>query len=162
MPNVAVIPNSGAVIAPLTGIVDGWPDEQHSLKTTIGGAPLEDGTRVTDHAIVSSEEVTLTGFVSDWSGGDRPGQAWEAIRALNATLTPVRVVTEWGVYPEMLITEADAPKGGRRGLRFTLKLTWVNRVGIADNELPASELSGPATGRSGIVERGRVALPPVE
>ena len=60
------------------------------------------------------------------------------------------------------ITEADAPKGGRRGLRFTLKLTWVNRVGIADNELPASELSGPAAGRSGIVERGRVALPPVE
>ena len=158
MPNVALLPQAAPFLAPLVGVVDGWPDEQHTLKTAIGGAPLEDGTRVTDHAVVTTESVTLTGWVSDWTGGDRPGRAWDAIRRLQSDLTPLRLITEWGIYPSMLITEVDAPKR-HRGLKFTLKLEWQNIVGVADTELPASELSGLASGRSGEIARGRVAVP---
>ena len=160
MPNIALIPNAAPTVPPLTAVVDGWPAENHALKTNIAGAPVEDGVEATDHSVLSNEEVTLTGWVSDWGGGARPADAWGEIRRLAREREPLRLVTEWGVYPEMLILEADAPKN-HRGMRFTVKFVWINRVGIVDNELPASQLSDPAVGRSGEVERGRVALPPL-
>ena len=67
------------------------------------------------------------------------------------------VLSEWGNYPEMYIWRFEAPQT-HRGMRFTLELQELIRVGINDNELPASQLSGPAVGRSGEVQRGRVQL----
>ena len=157
MPNLALIPTAAPSVPPLTAVVDGWPAENHSIKTNIAGAPVEDGVEATDHSVLSSEEVTLTGWVSDWGGGARPADAWGEVRRLARVREPIRLVTEWGVYPEMLISEADAPKD-HRGMRFTIKLVWINRVGIVDSELPAEQLSGPAVGRSGEVARGRVAI----
>ena len=69
------------------------------------------------------------------------------------------VITEWGVYREMLIRRAEAPQVNR-GMRFTLELEEVLRVGVVDSELPPEQLSGPAEGRSGTVQRGRVSLGP--
>ena len=46
-------------------------------------------------------------------------------------------------------------------MRGTLKLIWINRVGVTDADLPAEQVTGPADGRSGELERGRVALPPI-
>ena len=158
MPNIAIIRTAEPDIPPLSGLVDGWPEEQHAVKVTVGGAPIEDGTRISDHAVVASEEVTLTGWVSDWNGGDRPGAAWDAVRRMAGALEPIRVVTEWGVYPSMLVLEADAPKR-YRGMRFRLKLGWLNIVGVTDSELPEGEVSGPAADRTGEVSRGRVAIP---
>ena len=68
------------------------------------------------------------------------------------------VLSEWGNYPEMYIWRFEAPQT-HRGMRFTLELQELIRVGINDiGELPASQLSGPAVGRSGEVQRGRVQL----
>ena len=160
MPNVAIIETAAPTVPPLTNTVDGWPEEQHAIKVNIAGAPVESGVETTDHSVLSSEQVTLTGWVSGWTGGRNPADAWGEVRRLARTREPIRLVTEWGVYPEMLIQEADAPKT-HRGMRFTLKLIWINRVGVTDAELPPDQVSGPATGRSGEVQRGRVALPPV-
>lgn len=131
MPNIAIIPRAAASIGVLTAVVDGYPAENHRLETAIGGEPLEDGRNVTDHAVAREERLTLTGFVSDFQGGQRPAQAWEAIRTLQRSVTPVDVVTEWATYPEMLIRRAEAPKTGR-GMRFTLELQEVIRVGVID------------------------------
>ena len=159
MPNVALIPNAATTIAALTAVVDGFPDGTHRLETTTGGEPLEDGRQVTDHAVARQARLTLTGWVSDFNGGNRPHDAWETIRRLHKSVTTVDVITEWGVYREMLIRRAEAPQVNR-GMRFTLELEEVLRVGVVDNELPPEQLSGPAEGRSGTVQRGRVALGP--
>ena len=138
-------------------VVDGFPDATHKLETTTGGEPLEDGRHVTDHAVARQERLVLTGWVSDLNGGDRPRAAWETLRRLHKSLALLRVITEWGVYEKMIIRRAEAPQH-TRGMRFTLELEEVIFVGVADNELPAENLSGPAVGRSGEVARGRVVL----
>lgn len=160
MPNVAIVPSAATRIPIIEGVVDGFPEAIHRLETSTGGEPLEDGRQVTDHAVARQAHLTLTGWVSNFRGGDRPGRAWGTIQRLHRSVTPVRVITEWGVYDEMLIFRAEAPQTSR-GLRFTLELREVLRVGVTDTELPEGELSGPATGRSGEVQRGRVGLPPV-
>ena len=166
MPNIALVPSAATRIAPLVGIVDGFPEEVHKLEAQTSSEPVERGPGkaqqrdVTDHAVNRQEKLTLTGWVSDFAGGERPAQAWEAIRRLHKSLTPLDAITEWGTYRSMLISRVEATKTGR-GLRFTMELEEVRIVGVVDSELPASNLSGPAAGRSGVVERGRVALPPM-
>ena len=165
MPNFALIPGSETTVGPLVGKVDGWPSYTVRLETTTGGNPVEkSGTsasvRTVDHATARGETLLLEGFVSDFSGGRRPAEAWAEIRRLHKAVQPVKCITEHGSYDNLLITRAEAPVTSR-GLRFTLELSEIQTVSITDNELPAEQLDGPAVGRSGVVERGRVALPPM-
>ena len=159
MPNFAIIPNSGVTISALASVVDGFPEETHKIETTTGGEPLEDGRAVTDHAVARQDRLVLQGWVSNFNGGERPRAAWETIRRLHKAVEAVTVMTEWGVYDEMIIRRAEAPKR-HRGMQFTLELEEIIRVGLTDNELPATQTSGPAQGRAGEVQRGRVSLPP--
>ena len=159
MPNMALIPHAATRIAPLVGLVDGYPTATHKLETTTGGAPIEDGRQVTDHAVARQAKLELTGWVSDFNGGNRPHDAWEEIRRLHKASKAVTVITEWGVYPEMLIVSAEAPQTAR-GLRFTLVLEEVIRVGVTDADLSAGAISGPASGRSAEVARGYQPLGP--
>ena len=160
MPNVALIPDSETRIDALTAVVDGYPSGVHRLETTTGGEPLEDGREATDHAVATQDRLTLEGWVSDFSGGDRPRRAWETLRRLHRKLEPLTVFTEWTKYDRMLIVRCEANQDSR-GLRFTLELKQLILVGITDTELPPDSVSGPAQGRSGVVERGRVALPSI-
>ena len=141
MPNVALIPGARTQIPALMAVVDGYPDTAHSLTTDTGGEPLESGRQVMDHAVARPEKLVLTGWVSDFSGGNRPRAAWEQIRRLvkEETITPVRVITEWGDYPEMIIARADAAQLGR-GLRFIMELKEVIRTPDQQAELPMDAL----------------------
>lgn len=94
MPNAALIPETRTEIAPLMAVVDGFPDAVHRLETATGGEPLEDGRQVTDHAVARQDKLTLTGWVSDFNGGDRPRAAWDEIRRLGKALIPFTVITE--------------------------------------------------------------------
>ena len=158
MPNMALIPNAAAQITVLLDVVDGYPDESHKLETEMGDEPLEDGRDVTDHAVARPKELTLTAWVSDIPGGQRPAEAWREIIRLQESVEPFQVVTEWGTYDEMLIKRCQADKVGR-GLVARMDLKEIRRVGVVDAELPPETLSGAAAGRSGEVRRGRVALP---
>ena len=159
MPFVALIPGSATSIPMLGAYVDGYPQATHKLETTTGGAPVEDGRKVTDHAVARAAKLTLTGYMSGLTGGNRPHDAWDEIRRLHKAAKTVAVITEWGLYPEMLIASAEAPQTAR-GMRFTLELEEILRVGVEASELPPDAVAGPATGRSGEVHRGRVPLGP--
>ena len=161
MPNAVLIPQSGTTVERL-GIeyVDGWPEVTHKIETNIGGEPLEDGREVTDHAVARQDRLVLTGWVSDFtSGSGKQRAAWTRIRELHDAVTPLRVVTEWGVYDEMLIDRAEAPQT-TRGMRFTLELREIKRVGITDTTLTEDRVSGPAEGRGSGTDVGRVNLGP--
>ena len=160
MVNVALIPNSATEIAVLDAFVDGYPEATHKLEIVTGGEPLEDGRSVTDHAVARQERLELMGWVSDINmGADRPAAAWARLRELHSAETIFSVVTEWGTYPEMIIIRAEAEQR-TRGMQFKLELEQIIRVGIRDNDLPESQLSGPAEGRSGEQRRGRTNLEP--
>ena len=157
MPNVALIPGADSRVPLLTGLVDGYPTTEHRLETTTGGEPLEDGARITDHAVARQALLTLEGWVSDWESPDRPRAAWERIRELHKAVTPLEVITEWGRYTEMLIRRAETTQTGR-GMRFRIELEEIVRVGVTESELPPDTVSGPAAQRTGNVERGRIPL----
>ena len=146
MPNVSLIPGAATEIEPLAAVVDGYPELTHKLETTTGGAPLEDGTDVTDHAVARQDQLVLTGWVSDFSGGDRPRDAWDVVRRLQKAKIPFAVSTEWGYYPEMIIRSAEAPQTSR-GMRFTLVLEEVIRVGIVSDGVSAERVRTPAIER---------------
>ena len=146
------------MIQVLHGVVDGYPNAVHKVDTSIGGEPLEDGREITDHAVARQDKLTLTGWVSDLNGGERQKAAWDAIRKLHKDVEPIPVATEWGDYMEMIVARAEAQQVSR-GMRFTVELVEILRVGVVDNELPDSQTDGPAQGRAGQVDRGRVSLP---
>ena len=155
MPNMALF--SKTRIPLLMEVIDGYPDETHTLETRTGGEPLEDGARVTDHAVADVERLKLTAFVSDFGGPDRPREAWETLRRLHREVAPLEVYTDWGYYPEMILKRITGEQVGR-GMQVHLELEHIIRVGVAASQLTPEQLSGAAEGRSGEIERGRVNL----
>ena len=141
-------------------MVDGFPRSQHALELAKSDEPLEDGTKITDHAATLPEKIKLTGLVSDWYGGSRPGFAWQEIRRLNQVKEPLTVVTEWGIYRNMLMEKVTADELGR-GMEFVMDLEEVKRVGNPESSLPEGTTTGPAADRTGELKRGRVALGPI-
>ena len=88
--------------------VSGWGDPRHDLSSHIGTERIEDGSTITDHVVAMPTKLSLIGYVSDMSlGPDAPGEAWEKIRELVKKETILKVITEWGVYEEMVIKSAD-------------------------------------------------------
>ena len=137
--NIAIIPTAAPDVPdvpPLKAVVD------------------ESGAETTN----DSTPVNLTGRVSDWSSDGRtPAQTWAEVCRLASKEEPVRLITEWGHLPQvMLLMNATTT---HRGMRFTLKLVRIN---MTDADLPPEQVFGPAAHRTGEVKRGRVVLPPVE
>ena len=160
MPNVALVPAHATRIPTLEGYIDGFPDELHKLVTDTGKSPLEDGSIITDHAVARAEQLELTGITSDLTieGVAHPRAAMEHLRALHRAVTALTVVTPFGTYRDMLITEIKAQRAGN-GLRFTMKLEHLLRVGVRDEEV-GPDVGGPAEGRTSEVQRGAVPAVP--
>jgi len=170
MPNIALVPNRATRIAALEAVVDGFPDISHSLKISTGGAPLETGARITDHAVAMPPTLELNGVVSNMrvitataDAGfslhrpDPGADAWNALKRLVDDVEPVEVITPWAVYPEMLIRDATA-KDTSGGMAFSLRLESILRVGA--RALPISTAAtGPAAERQSEVQRGKLHAP---
>ena len=157
MPNIALIPEAASRVPMLSTVVDGFSDVGHGIDSTSGGAPLEHGARVTDHIIANQPTLTMTGSVSGHpeAPGSTPIAAWAVIRRLHESVTPFEVITPFGRYSEMYISRLRNRQVGR-GFFFTMELAGILRVGAAV-ATDDSAVSGPAQGRTGTVERGRVA-----
>ena len=156
MPNAALIPERATSIPALTAVVDGYPDTVHRLNTAIGGAPLEDGAEITDHAVARQAELILTGWVSGLSDetGGKPARAWAAIEQLHEALSPVTVITEYRTFTEMILRRVEARQQGL-GARFTIHAEQIIRVG-AGVGIAAGSVGGPAGERTEGLTKGRV------
>ena len=129
MPNIPLILAAATSFDSVIVVpVDNWPDHAHRLTASIGSEPLEDGRSVTDHAVGQPAEVSITGYVSNLTGAQRSEPAWAALRAMTDSATLVRLITEFGIYEEMIIESADGVPDGR-GMRVDLRLRQILRVG---------------------------------
>ena len=126
---IAIIPEASTKIEPLVALIDGFIDDTHRTRTRTGGEPLEDGREISDHAVALEEELMLEGWVSDFQGRHRPEDAWTEIRELSKNTALVEVITELGIYPEMIIRMAEAERIGR-GMRFRMELKEILRVDV--------------------------------
>ena len=141
MPNRPIVIRAENEVVGLEDVVDGFPSRLHQLKTRVGAEPLEYGQSVLDWAEAQPEALTLTGVVSDFAGGGRPRRAFAQLRRWQQQVVTVRVLTELGGYPEMVIKSVNAHDTGR-GLSFDLEL-----VAILRRARPARVGSGGAGGR---------------
>ena len=162
MNQIALIPSQTTRIPALSAWVNGFPSITHKLTTGTGDAPLEDGARITDHAVALPDRLELTGWVSrlrSSRGGDARG-AWSALRKLHRATEPIEVITPWATYREMLVIDVTAEQVGSEGMRFTLKLDAILRVGTFNPAVVVGVAAmGAAMERMGEVVRGRVYAP---
>ena len=124
MANRPVILSAATYIEGLVLLVDGYPSERHVLTSRIGGESIEEGTRISDHVTPLPTLLKLSGIVSDLGGAQRPIEAWDAIRRMHRAGQPVRVVTEWAIYPRMIVERCEA-NSAARGMRFNMDLREI-------------------------------------
>ena len=77
------------------------------------------------------------------------------MRRIHRDVVPLDVVTPFGYYDEMLITEVTGRRVGN-GLRFRMKLENIIRVGLVPRQIQEPTSSGPALGRDTELPLGRV------
>ena len=146
-------------ISELDNLVDGYPDVQHELRTQTGGAPLEDGAFVTDHAVATPVRIRLIGWVGDQGSEDaqRAFAAWQKLRELHLASEPVSVTTPLAQFDEMLLLGVrDRPIG--QGIKFEAQFEEVIRVRVAQTgALSAGSVAGPALNRVSQIDRGFVS-----
>ena len=144
-PSPVILAAANVGVDPLLMLVDGWPNITPKLETRIGREPIDTGASVTDHAVADPPVVNMVGIVSDLEGTDRVAEAWQTVYQLHQEVTVVRVVTEWGIYEEMLIERAEGRQVGR-GLELELVLRQVLRVEAARVLQPVPAAPGGAGG----------------
>lgn len=151
----------------LVGIVDIYTDENHKQTVTKTKYPVEDGSSLTDNAVIDPKMLVLRGYVSDLNpllgglitipGPGRGQEAWSRIVALKDAREPLTVVTALEVYENMLITAIEAPRSSRtgQGLEFSITLEEVLIVESQSTTLPASQLGDDAETKGSVVEEGQ-------
>ena len=147
-----LILGAGASVDKIDLLVTGYSDVKHELMSQIGTEQVEDGSQITDHVVAMPTKLSLVGHVSDISmGPDAAGDAWEEIRKLHREKAIMKVITEWGIYDEMVIKSADTMQN-TRGMEFSLTLQHIVRVGVGRSTLVP--VAAPATGRGANVDTG--------
>ena len=125
----------------LLGWIDGYLTEAHVRRVSTTEYPIESGAERTDHAVRQPDELQMEVWVSDVRplsyldednryfrapdvGVERPQAAWQEIGRLMSERTLLRVLTHFGVYENMVITNATARSNRTtgQGLRGTLTL----------------------------------------
>lgn len=149
----------------LTGIIDLWPEEAHSLSVSKTSYPVETGLSGTDNAVIEPKRLVLMGWVSDLRplvggivtipGQGRPKEAWGRIQKLMEKLEPVTVVTTLAMYKNMLITAVDSTINEDTGktLRFNIVLEEILFAETEVTELPYIK-EGVAENKTGAVDGG--------
>ncbi|TQE99502.1 MAG: hypothetical protein FKY71_08325 [Spiribacter salinus] len=122
-------------------------DEQHERVATPTDHPVETGSTISDHVILSPERVTLQGFVTDTPVGGGflasfPGRVQAAFTVLDLAWRlrqPVVVITGRKTYTNMIITRLSLPRNSPASMRFTVELQNIKVVSTAESDLPEAE-----------------------
>ena len=154
--NVGIFSSSSTDIDAITGVVDIYYDESHSVSVTKTKYPVEDGPERTDNSVVNPRQLVLKGLVSDlqsFAGGivniadkSRGKEAWGRIVALNDSGDLVEVVTSLGMYENMQVINADATVNENTGRSLSFVITLEETL-IAETEtvqLAPVKLNDPA------------------
>lgn len=102
--------------------------------------PIEDGSRVSDHAEVMPIRLTVEGRISETPLGEpQPNRIEEALRFFNKIgrgFEPVEVEARYQSYPDMLLLEWPHDETKLRGLAITLTFREVRFADVETVALP--------------------------
>ena len=149
---VALLPLRVTTVPALALYVSGFPDTFYRLKSHVSKLPLEQGASVTDHVVPLPMELTLVGIAEL---GDT--SAFQALWRLWQEAEPMSVFTRWAFHQEMLIEDIEPHERGPYGMRFTMKLVQIRRVGVTPTSINTSTTAEGAADRTDELARGFVA-----
>lgn len=82
--------------------------ENHTRKTDVTKHTLENGVKISDHAIIQPKEATITFAVTNtgWTNiiGTRAQEIFDKLEKISETQEPVTVTTEHKVYDNIILT----------------------------------------------------------
>ena len=164
--NFGLFGSEPASIDALSGIIDIYPEENHSLPVTKTKYPVEDGSTRTDNFVVEDEKLVLRGLVSNLrpefrglvniADKTRIKEAWGRLRELKNSGQVVNVVTLLGLYENMMITNIDSTLNSDTGESLLFTITLEEQL-IAETEivqLAPVKLSGPASTKGSDINGG--------
>jgi len=164
--NFGLFGSASTDIDALSGVIDLYPEESHSLPVTKTKYSVEDGSTRSDNFVVEDEKLVLRGLVSNLqpilfglvsiADKSRSKEAWGRLRALKNSGEVVTVVTLLGMYESMMVTNIDATINDDTGqaLFFTITLDQQKFAETEIVQLASSKLSGPAKTKGSDVKGG--------
>lgn len=134
-----------------------------SSTKTITSLPLESGRPINDNAVDDPLRIRLSGSVTDLivqegRSPDQPKQSWILLQDLKARNVLLTLVTELGVYENLLIQSIGNVENVRTGksLQFSMSLQQVNFIDAEFTEISTDTVvnDGPAANRTEQVNKG--------
>lgn len=122
-------------------------DEMHERSATVTEHPIENGSTISDHVIISPERLRLTGFVTDASPRDAErGATQSAFDALDAAASSgqlMQVITGRKTYQDMILIAADLPRERPDSMQFSLEFVQVRLVSpeVVEGVLSAAQVA---------------------
>jgi len=164
--NFGIFSSGSTDIDALSGVVDIYSEENHSLSVTKTKYPVEDGSTRSDNFVVEDEKLVLRGLVSNlkplFAGlvniqdKTRSKEAWGRLRELKNSGEVVTVVTLLGLYENMMVTNIDSTINSDTGQALFFTITLDQQV-FAETEivqLAPAKLSGPAATKGSDINGG--------
>jgi hypothetical protein len=138
--------------------VDCLLSERVTAELDITEIPIEDGSRITDHAVRMPRRVTLD------LANEGAAASYNALEAFQRSRVPFTLVTGLSVFPNMLVKSIDAERDVQfsKVLRARVDLQEVIIVGTAYAADPDGDLSTGERGKPGGVNSTRAAPPTSE
>ncbi len=142
--------------------IDAIISEQLTFSATVSEHALEDGSVIADHVIQAPDELSMTGWVSDYpitrlSGGfgllperddERSKSVFYTLRDIFRKRDRVVIVDDLAVHGNMVMTDLQIPmeKDTHHGLRFTATFRQVRLVDTIEVQINATDapLAKPA------------------
>ena len=136
---------------------------QATSTSTITSLPVESGRNVNDNDVDDPVRIRISGSVSDMvvkegRSPDQPKQSWVILNDLKARRVLLTLVTELGVYENLLIQSLNNGEDVRSGtsLQFNMSLQQVNFIDAEFTEISTATVTpqGPAANRTEQVNKG--------
>ena len=111
--------------------------EDHTYEADITDHPIEVGANITDNAVIQPTIVNLNVAVSSvysistllsFSGSNRPQDAVQKLRQLQANRTPVNLICRLASYPNMLIKSIRAKQDTATANSAMIMITFKEAI----------------------------------
>ena len=120
-------------------------NENHTAENQITSLPVENGSPISDHAIVLPDVVEISAEMSNYDGtskigGERSKTAWQQLKNLRNTRTLVDVSTEHELYKNMVISSltGEHVPGFKGRIRMSAKFQKIDISKLTFSLFPES------------------------
>lgn len=137
--------------------LDALVSEGTGLRAKATEYAVEDGSPISDHVVLESERLKITGMVTpsnvmEMTADGRPKlrEAKATLRKLVSDRQEITVTTGMDTYTGMVLESADINRTNEGDhLTVDLELVQIRKAVLRQADIPPAKTSGTATGKSG-------------